>query len=81
MGGWAEDSYAGIQGEVGTGQVAGGVRVVDGEDAGVEGESCEVGEGEAVGGAAQGGEVEEVVYNDLDRLTDFAQHPGQSGSK
>jgi hypothetical protein len=52
---------AGISREVYTSQVSGGVGVVDSEDAGVEGEGGQVGEGEAVGGAAQGGDVAEVM--------------------
>ena len=46
---------------MGAGEVAGGVGVVDGEDAGVSGEGSEVGEGGAVGSAAQGGNVTKVI--------------------
>ena len=38
--------------------VAGGVGVVDGEDAGVAGKGGEVGGGQAAGGAAEGGDIE-----------------------
>ena len=65
-----DEGDAGILGEVGAGEVAGGVGIVDGEDAGVEGRSCEccaiaqVEEGGMVRGTAQGGEgVSEKGYD------------------